>query len=62
MMQPHAPARDAPVDPEPIRARLQQPLGRVPYRSGLAVEGWASVRLMDRRAAGLPRRVETPPR
>jgi hypothetical protein len=42
-----------------LRVALGEP-GVVP--AGLAVEGWASVRLLDRRAAGLLRRVEIPPR
>jgi hypothetical protein len=42
-----------------LRAALAGP-GPVP--SGLAVEGWASVRLMDRPAAALLRRVEIPSR
>ena len=42
-----------------LRVALDEP-GAVP--SGLAVEGWASVRLMDRPAAALLRRVEIPSR
>jgi len=45
-----------------LRAALAGPGVPGPAPSGLAVEGWASVRLMDRPAAALLRRVEIPSR